>query len=428
MAQSINCQKVKGTIDFYGELSSKKRYVENKAREICKKYNMEEIITPTFENTEVFSRSSGDGSDIVNKEMYTFLDKSERSITLRPEGTAGVVRSFLENKLYVNPGLKKYYYCGPMFRFERPQAGRFREFSQFGVEFFGEDNYLLDASVIALGDKILKSYGLSGKYRICVNTIGDFKSRQVFQVALKEYFSKYIDSLCDDCKRRLEKNPMRILDCKVDKESEILKNAPKIKDYLTDESKEYFKNLQEALAYLGCDYYVDDNLVRGLDYYTDTVFEYIACNDDSENSINGMAICAGGKYAELVSKFGGPDISGIGFAFGVERVTNLMDKFGLFDDNVKTKVDFVLIGLDKVAKLFTIKLANEIRDLGYVCELDYKNTSFKSQFKLVDRVNAKNILIFGEEEIKNNLVTVKNNENGEQKSVKLDDFLESIKK
>lgn len=428
MAQVFNCQKIKGTLDYYGELTNKKRYVENKAREICKKYNLDEIITPTFENTEVFSRSSGDSSDIVTKEMYTFLDKSERSITLRPEGTAGVVRSFLENKLYVNPGLKKYFYCGSMYRYERPQAGRYREFSQFGVEFFGEDNYLLDAQVIALGDKILKGYGLGNKYRICINTIGDFKSREAYQVALKEYFSKYIDALCDDCKRRLEKNPMRILDCKVDKNNEVLKNAPKIKDYLTAESIEYFENLKKTLEYLGCDYYVDDNLVRGLDYYTDTVFEYIACNDDSQNSINGMAICAGGKYAELVSKFGGPDISGIGFAFGVERVINLMDKFELFDESIKSSVDFVLIGLDNEAKLFTMKLASQIRDLGYVCELDYKNTSFKSQFKLVDRVKPKYILIFGEEEVKNKLVTIKNNTTGEQQSVALDKFIEEIKK
>ncbi len=421
-------QKVKGTIDYFGELANKRRFVESCAREICKKYNLEEIITPTFENTEVFSRSSGDGSDVVTKEMYTFLDKSERSITLRPEGTAGVVRSFLENKLYALPGLKKYFYCGSMYRFERPQAGRFREFTQFGVEFFGEDNYLLDALVISLGDTILKKYGLENKYRICINTIGDFKSRQVYQEALRDYFGKHIDSLCDDCKRRLEKNPMRILDCKVDKDSDILKNAPKIKDYLTDESTEYFNNLKEALEYLNIDYYVDDNLVRGLDYYTDTVFEYIVCNDDSENSLNGMAICAGGKYAELVSKFGGPDISGIGFAFGVERVINLMEKFELFDDKVTTNVDFVLIGLDKLAKLYTIKLASDIRDLGYVCELDYKNTSFKSQFKLVDRVNPKLILIFGEEEIKNNVVTVKDNTTGKQETVLLAKFLEDLKK
>ena len=428
MAQVINCQKIKGTLDYYGELTNKKRFVENKAREICKKYNLEEIITPTFENTEVFSRSSGDSSDIVTKEMYTFLDKSERSITLRPEGTAGVVRSFLENKLYVNPGLKKYFYCGSMYRYERPQAGRYREFSQFGVEFFGEDNYLLDAQVIALGDKILKGYGLGDKYRICINTIGDFKSREAYQIALKDYFSKYIYSLCDDCKRRLEKNPMRILDCKVDKNSDVLKNAPKIKDYLTDESIEYFENLKKALDYLECDYYVDDNLVRGLDYYTDTVFEYIACNDNSDNSINGMAICAGGKYAELVSKFGGPDISGIGFAFGIERVINLMDKFDLFDDQIKAHVDYVLIGLDYQAKLYTMKLASEIRDLGYVCELDYKNTSFKSQFKLVDRVKPRYILIFGEEEVKNNLVTIKDNATGEQNTVALDKYLKEIKK
>ena len=237
-------QKIKGTIDYYGIETKKRRYVENVFRDICLKYNIEEVILPTIENTEVFVRSSGEGSDVVTKEMYTFLDKGNRSITLRPEGTAGVVRAFLEDKLYVNPGLKKYFYTGPMFRYERPQAGRYREFNQFGVEFFAVDSYLLDASVIALGYEMLRKLGFSDNdFILHLNTIGNFESRTNYAKALTDYFTPVINDLCDDCKNRLKKNPMRILDCKVDKDNPLLLGAPKIKDYLTEESKDYFNGV-----------------------------------------------------------------------------------------------------------------------------------------------------------------------------------------
>lgn len=234
----MSYQKIKGTLDFIGIDSERRRYVENVARSVMKSYNISEIITPVFEQTEVFNRSSGESSDIVTKEMYTFLDKGNRSITLRPEGTASIIRAFLENKLYALPGVKKYFYNLPMYRYERPQAGRYREFVQFGVEFFGEESYMLDADVIVLGDTILKKLGLNGKYKIVINTIGDLESRNNYQNALKQYFSNKIDDLCEDCKKRLDKNPMRILDCKVDKDNPILLNAPKISEYLSDNSKE----------------------------------------------------------------------------------------------------------------------------------------------------------------------------------------------
>ena len=418
-------QKIKGTIDYLGLDTKTIRYVEGVFRDICLKYNIEEVILPTIENTEVFVRSSGEGSDVVTKEMYTFLDKGDRSITLRPEGTAGVVRAFLVNKLYVNPGLKKYFYTGPMFRYERPQAGRYREFNQFGVEFFAVDSYLLDASVIALGYEMLKKLGFSDdNFILHVNTIGNFESRTNYQKALVDYFTPVIDNLCPDCKVRLAKNPMRILDCKVDKDNDILIRAPKIKDYLTDESKEYFNGLLKTLDKLNIKYVVDDNLVRGLDYYTDTVFEFIS---QGSGPLSGLAIIAGGKYADLVRTFGGPDTPGIGFGIGLERIIGLVDSFNLYPESISKKVDYVVIGLDEDSKVYTLNVAKTLRDLGKVVELDYANTSFKAQFKVVDRVNPENILIFGEEEVKNGNVTIKNNQTGEQKTISYKEFLESIK-
>ena len=419
-------QKIKGTIDYLGLQTKKRRYVEDVCRKLCKEYNIEEVILPTIENTDVFVRSSGEGSDVVTKEMYTFLDKGNRSITLRPEGTAGVVRAFLENKLYVNPGLKKYFYTGPMFRYERPQAGRYREFSQFGVEFFAVSSYLLDASVIKLGYEMLKKLGFSDdNFILHVNTIGNFESRSNYTKALRDYFTPLIDGLCEDCKNRLNKNPMRILDCKVDKDNPILQNAPRIKDYLTEESQEYFNGVLKTLDSFGIPYVKDDNLVRGLDYYTDTVFEFIGVGDDE---IAGLAICAGGKYADLVRTFGGPDTPGIGFAFGIERIVSLMTSFNLYPESIDPKVDYVLIGLDENSKVHTFNVASILREKGKIVEVDYQNTSFKAQFKLVDRVNPEYILIFGEEEVKNGLVTIKNNQTGEQNTIKLNEFLESIKK
>ena len=418
-------QKIKGTIDYLGLDTKKRRYVEGVFRDICLKYNIEEVILPTIENTEVFVRSSGEGSDVVTKEMYTFLDKGDRSITLRPEGTAGVVRAFLENKLYVNPGLKKYFYTGPMFRYERPQAGRYREFNQFGVEFFAVDSYLLDASVIALGYEMLKKLGFSDdNFILHVNTIGNFESRTNYQKALVDYFTPVIDNLCPDCKVRLAKNPMRILDCKADKDNDILIRAPKIKDYLTDESKAYFSGLLKTLDKLNIKYVVDDNLVRGLDYYTDTVFEFIS---QGSGPLSGLAIIAGGKYADLVRTFGGPDTPGIGFGIGLERIIGLVDSFNLYPESISKKVDYVVIGLDEDSKVYTFNVAKTLRDLGKVVELDYANTSFKAQFKVVDRVNPDYILIFGEEEVKNGNVTIKDNKTGEQKTISYKDFIESIK-
>lgn len=423
-------QKIKGTNDFFEDFVLKKRYIESVAKEVSKSYNIGEMITPIFESTDVFVRSSGDGSDVVTKEMYTFKDKGEKSLTLRPEGTASIVRCFLENKLYATPGLKKYFYYGPMFRYERPQKGRYREFNQFGIEFFGDSSYFLDADLIVLASTIFNKLGLSGKYRVCLNTIGDFESRSNYQKALKEYFSNKIDLLCNDCKVRLNKNPMRILDCKVDRDSEVLKNAPKIKDYLNQASLDYFNNLTKVLDKLGVDYYVDDNLVRGLDYYTDTVFEFIVRdinNGKDDNLLAGIAMAAGGKYADLVKNFGGPDTPGIGFAFGVERIIELMDYFNLYPEDLFNKVDITLITLDDESKTYGLKLANDLRKEGIVVEMDYVNNSMKPQFKLSERNNSKYVGIIGETERNEGIITLKDTINRTQENIKVCDLIKKLR-
>lgn len=416
----MDYKKIKGTNDFFDENSKKFRYVEQNVRKIIESYDFNEIITPIFEGTEVFVRSAGETSDIVNKEMYTFKDKGDTSLTLRPEGTAGVVRSYVENKMYAQPGLKKLYYIGPMFRSEKPQAGRFRQFHQFGIEVFGEGNYLLDAEVIGSAYNIFEALGIKN-VKLVINSIGDMESRQNYAKILQEYFKDHLDSLCDDCKKRFLKNPMRILDCKVDKNNPVLINAPKIYDNLTEESKLYFSKLLNALEKLGIDYRVDHNLVRGLDYYTDTVFEYII-EDNSE--ISGLAICAGGKYADLIRSFGGPDVPGVGYAFGVERIISIMDNQGLFKDNQKTKV--TLITLDEESKIYGMSLAKKLRQ-EFIVNMDYKNNNLKPQFKLSDRSQSDYVIIIGEEERLNNEVTVKNAKTAEQNKIKVDQIISYIK-
>lgn len=409
----MSYQKIKGTQDFYDERSIKLRHIERKMSEILQRYNYSEMITPIFENTELFSRSVGDETDIVKKEMYTFDDRSNRSITLRPEGTASIVRSYLENKLYANSlALNKYYYFGPMFRYERPQSGRFRQFHQFGIEAFGESSYLLDADIILSAYNIFLELKIKN-IRLHINSIGDEISRRKYAEAIKEYFINYKDLLCEDCNRRLETNPLRVLDCKIDKNIEIMKNVPKISDFLTNESKDYFNNLVEILNIFKIPFIIDQKLVRGLDYYTDTVFEFVS---ESEDEFAGLTICAGGKYANLIKQIGGPDISGIGYAFGVERVIAIMDKQENWGSLIK-KVDFVLIGLDDNSKKLALEIALMLRNNEFIVEMDYKNTKLKPQFNLADKLNPKAIIIIGENEIVESSVIVKDSQSGVQEKI-----------
>lgn len=418
-----NYQKIKGTQDFFGLEALKKKTLEAKIRVVAENFGFQEIMTPIFEYTEVFTRSVGDESDIVSKEMYTFLDRGDRSITLRPEGTASIARAFNENKLYGNGNqLNKYYYCGPMFRYERPQAGRYRQFHQFGVEAIGNSSPLLDCDVIMSAYRIFETLNIKNIV-LKINSIGDFASRSAYQTALQTYFKDKLDDLCGDCHRRYSKNPMRILDCKADKNNPVLLNAPKIKDYLNETSQEYFKIILSILDCFNIKYVVDPNLVRGLDYYTDTVFEYIIQSDDE---LNGLAICAGGKYAGLVRELGGPDLPGIGYAFGLERITSLLNNQEAWG-NLELGVDVFVIGLDPESKQFGLQLAHEWRMGGLKVELDYQSNILKTQFKTLERFNPSYIVIIGEEERISNTVTLKNNTTKEQQRVAVDKVMAIVK-
>lgn len=415
-------QKVKGTQDFTELDARKLRYLEKTVTDIIKNYGYSEIITPIFENTDVFVRGVGDESDIVSKEMYTFLDKGDRSITLRPEGTAAVVRSFLENKLYVNNPLTKLYYFGPMFRYERPQAGRFRQFYQFGIEAFGDSSPLLDADVIMSAYQIFKGLGIRD-VKLKINSIGDFESRKRYAQTLETYFSNQIEGFCDDCQRRLTKNPLRILDCKADKDNPILKNAPKIGSCLTTEAKTYFQAVLRVLDAFGIAFEVDESLVRGLDYYTDTVFEYVL---GGGSELKGLAICGGGKYSDLIKSFGGPDIPGIGYAFGVERLISILESQNLIPE-FKTNADLVIIGLDEESKIDSLKLAASLRGQGYYAELDYQNLSMKPQFRLADNKKAAFIVIIGADERQNNRLTIKNTITKTQETINKNEIFNYLK-
>ena len=416
-------QKAKGTQDFYGIDAKKMDEVCQVAAKVAATYGYKYLQTPIFEHAEVFEKNVGEESDIVSKEMYTFKDKGDRLMTLRPEGTAAVARFFIENKMYANPGLTKLYYYGPMFRYERQQAGRYRQFNQFGVEVFGQSSYLLDVDVIKCAYDIVKAFNINNVV-LKINSIGDFNSRANYSKALKEYFSKYIDSMCEDCKRRLNTNPMRILDCKVDSNNPAIKNAPNIKDYLTEESITYFNNVLKTLDKLNIPYVVDDNLVRGLDYYTDTVFEFII---DSKDELNGLAVVAGGKYANMINSMCGVDVPGIGFALGVERLKAIADQVGYKWNCANDLQSVVIMALDEESKLESMQVAAYLRDNNIPIEMDYNSISMKAQFKLAERANAKFIIIIGEEERNTKIYSVKNTENRRQEKVKLEDLVKYIR-
>lgn len=418
----MKVNKIKGTLDYFGDQLNAYRYIEGVARSVCDKHGYKEVMLPTFEATELFIRGVGEGSDIVNKEMYTFVDRSNKSITLRPEGTAGVTRWYVENKIYVNPGLSKHFYIGPMFRCERPQAGRYREFRQFGIEAFGTGSAYLDADVINFADKFLKKLGITN-VKVLVNNIGSKVSRANYEKALIEYFTAHIDNMCQDCKNRLLKNPLRILDCKVDKESEIMKNAPKINDYLIEEDKIYSDKVISALEALGVDYQIDYNLVRGLDYYTSTVFEFVYSQEGSP--INGLTLLGGGRYNGLAKELDGPDTDAIGFGTGIERLILVMNELGCmpsFDE----AADACIITIGESTKLEGIRLTNYLREHGLRCEIDYINHNLKPQFKLSDRVFAKKVIIIGEDEVINDLVKVKDITTKEEKMIKVEDILKEF--
>ncbi len=413
-------QKPKGTYDVYGNMGKKIVYLENLLKALMEKYNYEYVRTPLFESSELFHRGVGETSDIVSKETYDFVDRGERHMTLRPEGTAGVVRSFIENKMYGRADLPvKLWYFGPMYRYERPQSGRYREFYQFGVEAFCSDDPMLDAEIISIPVNFYKLLGLKG-IKVNINTLGDTESRLKYREALINYFRPYIDSLCDDCKARFEKNPLRILDCKVDHDLDIMKNAPKIIDYLNESSRKHFEKVKEYLEALNIDYTVNYSIVRGLDYYTHTVFEV-------EASVEGFGsqnvLCAGGRYNGLVETIGGPQTPGVGFALGLERLLVALEYEKLEPWEDKT-TDFYIAPMDDTCKSYSLKVLNMLRMNGFNGDMDYMNRSLKSNFKQAERLNTKYIIIIGNDEIENNMVTIKNNETKESKTVAFDDIVD----
>lgn len=401
----MSYQIPRGCQDILPEQSYAWQSLERTLREFCYLYNYDEIRTPIFEHTNVFKREN-DSSDMVNKEMYTFkLENSKTSLTIRPEGTAGVVRSFVENKMYANPDLPvKLYYMGPMARHERPQKGRLRIFNQFGVECLGNKSPYTDVETIALAFSILKALGLQD-LKVCLNTLGDDDSRANYRQALKDYFAPYKEELCSDCKRRYEQNPLRILDCKVDKDKECMKRVPKMKDYLNEESKTYFDTVCSLLDELEIPYEIDDQLVRGLDYYTHTVFEIVSLNKEMGAQ---STVLAGGRYDGLIPYFGGPEaMSGIGWALGMERLLIALEAEGI-ELGQKPDLDVFVMCLDEEARTYAFKALTELRAYGYRCEMDMLGRGFKGQFKAADRSHAQFALLLGNKEAQDQTITIKN--------------------
>ncbi len=415
-------QKQKGTYDVYGNTGKKIVYLENLLKALMEKYNYEYVRTPLFEASDLFHRGVGETSDIVSKETYDFTDRGNRNITLRPEGTAGVVRSFIENKMYARTEqpIKTWYY-GPMYRYERPQSGRYREFYQFGVEVFGTNDPMIDAEIISIPVNFYKLLGLKG-IKVNINSLGDAESRKNYRDALIEYFKPHINTLCEDCKTRFLKNPLRILDCKVDKETEILKNAPSILDYLNEESKKHFENVKKYLEALDIEYVVNPKIVRGLDYYTNTVFE-VEANVEGFGSQN--VLCAGGRYNNLVETIGGPSTAGIGFALGFERLLTALDyeNINVIEDD---GIDVYIIPMSENEKQKSLNVTNNLRMNGFKVDMDYLNRNIKSNFKQADRLNSKFVIIIGEEEIKTNVATIKNNHEKTEEKIEFDKLVEYL--
>lgn len=414
-------QKPKGTYDIYGDKAETYLYFRKLVEALMDKYNAKFFETPIFEASELFHRGVGETTDIVSKETYDFKDRGDRNLTLRPEGTAGIVRAFIENKLYAGNLPLKAWYLGPMFRYERPQAGRYREFYQFGFEAFGSFDAMMDAEVIGIVYNLFKILGLKG-VSVNINTLGDRESRENYRKALLEYFKPYLNDLCDDCRRRYEKNPLRILDCKVDSNNEIMKDAPKMVDYLNEESKEHFEKVLKYLSDMGISYKVNSNIVRGLDYYTHTVFEVVA-DIDGFGAQNTLA--AGGRYNHLVEFVGGPSMPGVGFALGLERLFLALEAEEI-DIREKINPDVYIFSVGDEFKGNVLSLANDLRMAGFNVDIDYNSKSFKSNFKKADSLLVHFIIIIGEEEVKSKILTIKNNITKEEYKVKLDEIIEFL--
>jgi len=374
-----------------------------------------------FESTELFERGVGDTTDVVQKEMYTFLDKGGRSVTLRPEGTACIVRSFVESSLYAQPQPTKMYYLYPCFRYEKPQAGRLREFHQFGVEVMGADTASIDAEIISLAMQVFKRLDVTG-IELNINSIGCPKCRTAYNEALKAYFKPHLDELCETCRQRYEKNPLRILDCKSKECKVIYNDAPVLLDHICDECADHFEKLKTYLTAMGIPFTVDPTIVRGLDYYTKTVFEIISRNKGSEGTI-----CGGGRYNGLVSEIGGPEMTGVGFAMGLERLLLVLESLNLIPENDECP-DIFIANVGEKADLFVQKLVFDLRNEGVSAERDYLCRSVKAQMKYANKTGAKFSAVIGDDDIEKGSVSVKNMETGEAADVAFADLADYIKK
>lgn len=418
-------QRPKGTADILPGESAQWEAVEKLAREIFARYGYREIRTPIFENYNIFARSAGETSDVVTKEMYDFKDKGDRHVALRPEGTAGVVRAYVENKLYGPEYNKPYkvYYMGPMFRYERPQSGRQREFHQIGVEAFGSDNPAVDVEVMTMALRLFKQLGLTG-LRVAINTLGDQETRDTYRQALIDYLKPHYDELSEDSQERLEKNPLRVLDSKDPRDKQFVDDAPSILDYLTDDAQKHFDLVKEMLDELDIDYTVDPTMVRGLDYYNHTIFEVMV---QAKSLGQGYTtICGGGRYSGLVEELGGPDTPGVGFGIGLERLMLLLNEEGLLK-KADPDLDVYVVGIGEATNTASFKLVEAARDASFVAERDYLNRKPKAQFKTAAKENAKVVLTIGQKELESGTVHFKVMATGEETTLPLDRIFADFK-
>lgn len=409
----------KGTKDMLPQDAYKWKYVRNAFADICAKYGFKQIATPVFEHTELFKRGVGDTTDIVQKEMYTFTDFGNRSITLRPEGTSPVARSFVEHKAYADPQPTKYFYDISCFRYEKPQSGRLRQFHQFGIETFGTDNMLADAEVISLGYEFLNSMGIKD-IELRINSIGCPKCREKHIAALREFLADKYDDLCDTCKDRYERNPLRILDCKSPVCQELVQGAPVMLDYLCDDCRNAFEELKQNLEAMNIEYVVDPGIVRGLDYYTKTAFEFVTTSIGAQGTV-----CGGGRYDNLIEEVGGPSTPGVGFGLGIERLLLTMEANGVEIPKPRETEVFIVIMGDR-AKKYGLKLAGELRASGINTEIDLLERNIKGQFKAADRSGASYAVVIGDNEIETGILNVKILDKSEQVEVSMDSIVKTL--
>ena len=411
----------KGTKDAMPDQVYKWHYIEEKFAEICKRYGFKEIRTPVFEHTELFQRGVGDTTDIVQKEMYTFKDFAGRSITLRPEGTSPVVRALCEHKTYAEPQPTKVYYNIPCFRYEKPQSGRLREFHQFGVETFGTTNMMADAEIIAIGYDFIKEMGITD-VELQINSVGCPECRGKHREALRNFLKPKFDQLCPTCQERYDTNPMRILDCKSPIDQELVKDAPMMLDYLCDDCREAFEDLKADLDAFGIKYVVNPKIVRGLDYYTKTAFEFVTTKIGAQGTV-----CGGGRYDGLVEEVGGPSTPGVGWGMGKERILMTMEACGS-EIPVPEGTDVFIAFMGEEPKKFALRLMHELREKGIAVQLDVMGRNFKNQFKLANRTGAKKTVIIGENELSSGMLQIKDMESGEQTEVTIGSIVDELTK